>query len=291
VARFAVGIVQYQHAACFEEVGHALADALRALGHEVVSPADLHPGRLLMIGCNNVVDVAGTMPADAICFNTEQVAAVADPHKQINIEQYKHRIIWDYSRANIAKLRELGCTRVVHCPIGYMPGMTNAIASGMVGGPIVKDIDVLFYGSENDRRRQIFAGLSKAGLKVVRLFNVYGEERDKYIAASKVVLNMHYYPGGVFEIFRVSHLLANKVCVVSEAGGCDQELEDFAASVGMHVPYDFLVDACADLVAYQDEREKLAQKGYDRFVQTSLIENVKKALEASPSTMPEETGQ
>jgi hypothetical protein len=299
MARFAVGIVQYAYSACFEDFGHAFADALRALGHEVVSPMDPQPGRFLMLGAGNMVDTAGKMPADAICYNAEQVAAVGDKAGMyLNVEQYARRIIWDYSRANIIKLQELGCQRVVHCPIGYMPGMTNSIASGAFegggtqvkditsttafgGGSLVKDIDVLFYGSECERRTQVLAALSKAGLKVVRLFNVYGAERDKHIARAKVVLNMHYYEGGVFEIFRVSHLLANKACVVSEAGGVDEELEQQASGMTCHVPYDQIVETCVDLVAYKSEREHAAEWGHAAFKRTSMVDNVRRALEAS----------
>ena len=89
-------------------------------------------------------------------------------------------------------------------------------------GKYAQDIDVLFCGSMNERRMQIIQALKDSTLfdkpLVIAQFVGYGAYRDKYIARSKIVLNMHYYTPGIFEIARVSYLLANKKCVVSEEG-------------------------------------------------------------------------
>jgi hypothetical protein len=62
------------------------------------------------------------------------------------------------------------------------------------------------------------------GLRVESAFGCYGEERDALIARARIVLNVHYYESKVFEVVRVSYLLANRKCVLSESGS-DIDLE------------------------------------------------------------------
>src|SRR4029450_4294855 len=65
-----------------------------------------------------------------------------------------------------------------------------------------QDIDLLFHGSLNARRRQVLGRLAAEGMAVKSVFGVYGPERDALIARSRIVLNMHYYTTQIFEIVR-----------------------------------------------------------------------------------------
>jgi hypothetical protein len=87
------------------------------------------------------------------------------------------------------------------------------------------DIDVLFYGSLNDRRREVLQGIERAGLaagkrnlRVVHAYGAYGASRDALVSRAKIVLNLHFYEAKVFEVVRVSQLLANGRFVISEGG-------------------------------------------------------------------------
>ncbi len=277
MSRFSVGIMKrdtYVHAACFEEAAHAVSAALRALGHEL---ADFDkPGRLIMFGVNNSIPVDGAIPDDAIVYNTEQLAAFDNPTKlMLNFERWKHHVIWDYSQTNVEALRALGATRVVHCPLGYMPSMQNI-------DPVKdEDIDVLFYGAVNPRRAEILEALEATDLNVKRLYGVYGKDRDDMIARSKIVLNLRFYEKGIFEIFRCSHLFANRKCVVSEEGHQDPELEAFAQRATAYVSRDKIVDRCLTLVSRHELRDVQAARGFLEFSETSMVDNVRKALEAS----------
>jgi hypothetical protein len=270
------------HAACFEDFAKALADALRALGHAITGFE--HPGRLIMFGANNASDVYNKMPSDAIVFNTEQVAAEDIKHKALarlqmqNYEQYKKHVVWDYSKANAKTLKEyLGMPNVIHCPLGYIESMTKPLAQPAND----QDIDVLFYGAVSPRRKKVLDELEAKGLRVEKLFGVYGDERDKVIARSKIVLNVRFFESGVFEIFRVSHLLANRACVVSEIGGQDKELEEIAGRTVRCAPIHEIVDSCCELVADTKKRREVAENGFEEFKKISLVENVRQALEAS----------
>lgn len=284
MSRFCIAIAAYgrrPHAACFEDVAKAMAESLRRLGHEVFSgtirPGQDH-GRMIMFGCNNG-EWLSAIPEDAIIFNSEQLAAVDDPERYFqnhNVYRKGNHVIWDYSAANVEVLKQFGLRRVVHCPIGYVDTMTT------IQPAPVEDVDVLFYGSTNPHRDKVLNALEEEGLAVAKLFGVYGAERDKWISRAKVVLNMHHYERGVFEIFRVSHLVANKKLVVSEAGGCDAELETIASRITMSVPYERLVDACVKLVQSSDAtRHSLADGAHAVFRQMNFVEYVKRALEQS----------
>jgi hypothetical protein len=268
----------HPHVACFEEVARALSSSLRELGHETVEPGD--GGRYIIFGTNNgilVEDTKHPVPDDAIIFNTEQMTFF-DGNVRVQMQSFdrwKKHVIWDYSQENIRRLRAEGATKLVHCPIGYHPRME------FLGAAEKQDIDVLFYGSVNPRRREVLEALDAAGMKVVVLFGAYGKERDDAISRAKIVLNMHAMDDAIWEIFRVSHLLANKKCVVSENGGKDPELEDFAKATTLYVSKDEIVGACRTLLEMDAVRQLTANSGYETFKKTSFVDNVKKALEQS----------
>jgi len=294
MAYFCIGIVGYgqnPHVECFMDYARALAAALRTLGHDVSSQWSPHR-RLIVFGANNAVEGIGDvnrMPSDAIIFNTEQVAAAEDPKTQMTAhERFKDHVIWDYSEANAKVIREEFGLRVVHCPFGYHSSMSTVLPAED------EDIDVLFYGSvqANDRRAKILDELEKAGLKVARpdkpfddipLFGLYGAERDAYVRRAKVVLNLHYYTPGIFEIFRVSHLVANAKVVVSESGGIDAGLENLASKITQHVPYEEIVSRCVEMVSLAPRARK-AQGAAAKLAfmsEPSLVDTVFHALKQS----------
>jgi hypothetical protein len=282
VSKFSVVILQretHQHAACFEEVAKALSSSLRDLGHETVDVGQ--GGRLIVFGANNAIPIENGIPDDAIIFNTEQMTFFGGRIRtqMQSFDRWKKHIIWDYSQENARRLREAGADRVIHCPIGYHPRMRY------IEPAVKEDIDILFYGSVNPRRRQVLEALHDAGHKVVVLFGAYGKERDDAIARSKIVLNVHAMEESIWEIFRVSHLLANSRCVVSESGSKDDELEAFARKATTCVPLGEMVDACDYLLREgrrgDESRAERAARGFLEFSKTSFVDNVKHALTQS----------
>lgn len=290
MSRFLVGIAKLNsnpHVSCFWEHMTSIVAALRDLGHEVEYATEeaLKRGdaRLIVWGVNNVTESPRalperleTYPADSIVFQTEQVSAVAEPtYFMRNWKQHLNFVVWDYSSTNLAALQKLGFTRAVLCPLGYHPSMT------MIAPAEEQDIDVLFYGSNVGPRREILNQLDQTSMHVVRLFKAYGEERDAVIARAKVVINLRAYEHGVFEIFRCSHLFANRVCVVNESGGRDPGLEDIAQRCTAHTPRAELVERCRELVASPHRRLAIAERAFEEFSKLDLVDHVRRALEAS----------
>jgi hypothetical protein len=145
--------------------------------------------------------------------------------------------------------------RVKYVPIGYVEPMTR------IAEQEEEDIDVLFYGSMNPRRQKILDELRLRGLNVAAVFGVYGQERDALIGRAKLVLNIRLYESDIFEIVRVSYLLANRKAIVSEYSDNTDIEDDMRTAVAL-APYEKIVDVCVDLLANQQKRRDLGRQGF-----------------------------
>ena len=116
----------------------------------------------------------------------------------------------------------------------------------------------------SERRYAVLRDLHDRGLRVKWLSGVLGASRDAWIARSKIVLNVHYWEAKIFEIARVSYLLANRRAVVSERGA-DPTLERDLESGVAFADYDELVDRCVELLGDERARRELAERGYQAF--------------------------
>ena len=154
---------------------------------------------------------AALVPSSAVIYNLEQVQLSSGWCSPDYLGLLKRCQVWDYAKRNIASLGKLALARpAVHVPIGYVPQLTRIPRNP------VQDIDVLFYGSVNERRARVLDQLRSRGINTQAVFGVYGAARDSLIARAKVVLNLHFYEASIFEIVRVSYLLANRKAVVAE---------------------------------------------------------------------------
>ena len=262
--RFAVAVVSPPSnptvGGAFREIAEALHYALLALGHDSVltNRLDLDERRTIVFGANHLVHYGLEVPKNPIFYNLEQLGDdspwMAMPEF---IDLFRRYPTWDYSQANIEYLAALGLPRPTYVPIGYVPELTRI-------APAPEDIDVLFYGMLSERRYAVLRDLHDRGLRVKWLSGVLGASRDAWIARSKIVLNVHYWEAKIFEIARVSYLLANRRAVVSESGA-DPTLERDLESGVAFADYDELVDRCVELLGDERARRELAERGYQAF--------------------------
>jgi len=136
---------------------------------------------------------------------------------------------------------------------------------------------VLFYGSLNERRKEVLEKIQSGGAKVVHAFDCYGETRDALIARSKIVLNLHYYDAKIFEIARCSYLMANSKCIVSETGK-DIQLEDQFKDGICFSSYDNVPGLCLSLLADGKRREEVAKRGFEIFSRMSQAKYLEAVL-------------
>ena len=71
--------------------------------------------------------------------------------------------------------------------------------------------------------------------------------------------HFHFYESKIFEIARISYLLANEVCVLSETG-YDPIEKDFANAL-IFSPYDELIEKCIFLINNKEIREQYCLQG------------------------------
>ncbi|WP_461480014.1 hypothetical protein [Mycobacterium sp. HUMS_1102779] len=259
----------------FREVAEAVHYALLALGHDSVltNRLDLNERRTIVFGGNHLVQYGLEPPKNPIFYNLEQLGDDSPWMTMPEfVDLFRRYPTWDYSRANIERLAALGLPRPTHVPIGYVPELTRI-------APAPEDIDVLFYGMLSARRYAVLRDLHDRGLRVKWLTGVLGASRDAWIARSKIVLNIHYWDAKIFEIARVSYLLANKRAVVSERGA-DPTLERDLQSGIAFADYDELVDRCVELLGDERARRKLAERGYQVFSARDQAAIVERALSA-----------
>jgi hypothetical protein len=278
---YAVAIVSpegYVHSLAFQEVAESIHYALLALGYDSVMTTNFDDPtrRYIVFGSNLVSMVPGlTLPANAILFNLEQFSPESTWIEPSLLDLFRSYAVWDYSPVNIGLLAEQGITHVRHVPIGYVPELTR------IPQDVPQDIDVLFYGSYNDRRRAILVALEERGVNVQTLFAVYGAERDAMIARSRIVLNLHFFESKIFEIVRVSYLLANGRFVVSERGS-DAAHEALYESALAFSEYEDLVDTCIHYLNHEDQRQAIAQAGFNLMRNHLQTEFLKPVLAAYP---------
>lgn len=273
--KFAVSLISppgYLHSEAFREVGETVHYALLEMGYDslLTSHTDIPDRQPIIIGYNLLPFHPIKISSNSILYNLEQVHPGSPWFQPALLDILRQYSVWDYSQSNIEQLARLGITSVQYAPIGYVPQLTRI-------HPTEEDIDVLFYGSLNERRSSVLQALKAQGVNVQAFFGIYGNERDQLIARSKILLNIHFYQAKVFEVVRVSYLLANQRFVVSEYGCNPDEEAAFSAGV-VFADYDDLVKTCLDFLSRPEERRRIAEAGFQLMSQRSETDYLKAVL-------------
>lgn len=193
---------------------------------------------------------------NTIAYNLEQLYERCIYLTPRYLEVLSNCKVYDYNISNINFLKDFGI-EAKHLPIGYHPILETVKHQE-------KTIDICFVGSLSDRRVKILQKLQDKGYTVAICNNLWGFQRDNIFAKSKIVLNLHYYSDiHLFEVVRVSYLLANKIFVVSETGQ-DSSEKEFQEGVAF-ADYDQIIDTCEYYLNHQDEANTIASRGYEIF--------------------------
>ncbi len=266
------------------EVAESIAIGLERSGR-VAGPVagDVDPGAINVVLNPQLLrpEAARALPEGTILCNFEQVHGDSPWMRAGYVDLVRRHVTWDYSARNVEAWRKwVPGARVVHVPVGYVPELARI-------APAAEDIDVLFYGTMNARRERVLKALEGKGLRVVNAFGRFGAARDALIARARLVLNVHYYDSRIFEMPRVSYLLANRKAVVCEVAG-DTDIEDDMRDAVAGVPYDGLVERCVALAGDAAARRALAERGFEVFSRRAEEEIVDRALSAAiPPALPE----
>jgi hypothetical protein len=146
--------------------------------------------------------------------------------------------IWDYSRIN-CQILSINNIPNRYVPFTLTPKRANYYQSLKCS---VKEYDIGFCGASSPRRQTVLNGVREAGLNVLALHSVWGEERDQQLAKCKIILNIHYANDyRIFERARCEQWLAVGQQVISE-----ESLDNDERAIC--VPYDKLIETCVNYV-------------------------------------------
>lgn len=212
----------YIHSLCFLDTARYLRHHLRSFGIDARISKNLQDP-----SCVNVVFGAHLGLPDGweinkkcVWFNQEQIGD-GGPQFALNyLRLLSTGHVIDYDPANIASYgrspSEAKASDDRLCelmPLLHAPFLeADATASSLEERPI----DLLFFGSMNNERRQLIQRIEDCGVSVSWFDHpIYGPERDAYIAQAKAVLNIPFYESNRFEQVRAFNALSIGTPVVS----------------------------------------------------------------------------
>lgn len=260
----------------YKEVIESVRWGLLELGHNVsysVNKYDSSATNIIFGAQVLPIDFLKQLPSDSIVYNFEQLRGLQknDIRQEVHFCS-EHFNIWDYSLFNLDSWSLLGGNRPKLVPVGYAPILTRIPKAN------AQDIDVLIYGMSGNKRLNAFHRLSSAGLNVLFAGGVYGEFRDMLIARSKIILNINFYNfAQIFEIVRVSYLLANRKAIVATLDQNTAIEQDINNSI-QFTSLEKIVDDCEYLLSNESKRIHLETVGYDNFVKRDIKEILREAL-------------
>ena len=240
------------------------------LGYEVIFGEGLRRDHLnIILGYQFLYGQKIPSEYKCIVYQLEQLSELEGwPLENLETLMSPSCVIWDFSERNIDFLAERGI-RAVLKPLGFHQKMFR------IKYRQNKDVDILFYGSKNERRMKILNELEqKFNVKI--LCGIYGHERDEWIARSKIVLSIYYYQTKLFDDVRIGYLMNNKAFIIIEDSP-NKKYDDFL----IYIPYEQLVERCEYYLNNDALRFEKAEQAFQGFRKYPESEFLKRALAQS----------
>jgi hypothetical protein len=191
-------------------------------------------------------------PRRTLIANFEQLGSASTIAGGPYEEWLRDWVVVDYHSRNVEYLRRRHPgQRVFEIPLVPGPSVAFEVA------PAEPVVDVLFFGSMNERRSALLTQLKAAGLTVELVAGAYGDELAPAVRRARLVLHIHYYDTALFPVLRMLQPVAAGVPVVCETS-VFSHLSDWSQSGMVFAPYEELVQACLQLLASPDEQRKRA---------------------------------
>lgn len=272
---------------CFLEMAKSIQWALQDLGHDVQrkenhidadrtnivfswhdwwqDPSDpaMHPVRVLRDN-------------EMIIYQGEQLAPGGRSMPEWYLQGLREAAaVWEYSPDHIQLLLANDCN-VKHVPPGWHP---NQRTIDYENTP--KTIDACFVGALNPRREFLMKLLGTLCRTAV-LCDVWGQERDQILAASKLVANIHFYESQTLETLRLSHCLANSIPVFSEPSPINPYDDGIQC-----VNYRDMAKEVLFWIDNEPSLRRIGKNGHDIYCRTTMVEIVEAALMESPAVADE----
>lgn len=204
---------------------------------------------------------------DCIVVNFEPMVHGTHAWNERYLDVLKRCYLWEYSKSNFQRHRELGYRNADYVALGWEPGAAEILPLADILPDEQQDIDVVFFGSLTRRRIDILEGLMARGLRVEvnrgRAWTL--EERNGFMRRAKIVLNLHNWEESrIVEVPRLSILLRHRKAVVCELYP-DSEIEASVRDAVVGAPYEKLIDTIEQLLGDAPRRAALERDGLDLF--------------------------
>jgi hypothetical protein len=282
------------------EIASMLADSIEATGREVERCADelpeaesavinlvVAPHEFFMLRDRAPESDLVRAASQSICVGVEQPGT---PWFEEGVRYASYGpMVLDINKRGVRELRRRGL-EAHHLQLGYHQGWDAW------DGQTDKDrsVDAVFLGAKTPRRSKFLAHSAQVLSEWncdIRLFEPdrpvqtgsghFAAGRDKYrfLADSRVLLNVHQGDRDYFEWVRVIEAISNGCLVVTESSGGYAPLVPTEHFV--HGPYDSLIGRLDAFLRDEDLRTETAQRAYD-FIRKSLVfvDIIDQALEA-----------
>lgn len=225
---------------------------------------------------------------DCVIVNLEQLGDGGARVSPEYLQLLRNAPVVDYDADNLLAYGG-DASRVVLLPYGHAPYLAQP-------APALEDrpIDLLFFGSMNDRRRAFIQRVEALGVGVACFDSpLYGDERDTFIRQAKAVLNCHFYESSRFEQARAFQCLSMGTAFISERGPGTRPSPAFEPSVFWLDPTGddielFFGQAFRTPAFYEAARTKLhaftAQDPLPAYEQALALAQVVRALRDSQGT-------
>jgi SAM-dependent methyltransferase len=226
----------YVHALCFLDQARYLRYHLTRLGVDCrLSKNRLYRDRVnIVFGAHCGFDAQLAQQFACAIFNLEQVGSNGAALTPEYMKLIAMLPTLDYDPHN----------QRIYAPSSASPLVTFLDApylrAAQPAAPLAeRPLDLLFFGSGNERRRELIALIEATGRQVT-VFDqpLYGPERDELIVQAKAVLNLHFYESARLEQPRISHCLSLGTPVISERGPGTSVPADYEPAVFWVAPAD-----------------------------------------------------
>jgi hypothetical protein len=258
------------------EVIQTVEWGLKSLGHTVSYAVNsIDPDAINIVFGAQVLPISllEKLPRNTIIYNFEQIRSLRKDEIRPEVIFYAERFhIWEYCSANLETWRLLNAKETSIVPVSYAPILTKIPKTA-------QDIDLLIYGTPGQKRLEAFSFASSMGLKVIFASGLYGDARDELISRAKIVMNVNlYHVSRIFEVVRVSYLLANSKAVVSIAEPNTYVEAGYENAVKFVEPKAF-AETVENLLGDDEKRCGLENSGFDFFSKKDVRVALQAAIE------------
>lgn len=130
-----------------------------------------------------------------------------------------------------------------------------------------KPIDVLFYGSLNDRRKNLLSKINNCVILDASNKNSWFPNLWNSIRNSKIVLSVHYYTPSNNDMVRIAPLLSNNIFTISEK--CNDE--NFNNITDLVIgDYENIPELCKYYLQHPYKRIVMKKRGYEYIIKNPI---------------------